>query len=165
MPTPPDDPGFAADHLEVWSAVATLLEWLPAALDAQLQRDAGLTHFEYGVLYALSRAEGRTLRMSALAGYARSTLSRLSRAVGRLETRGWVRRCTDPADGRVTLAVLTDLGAEKVAQATPGHVALVEEVVFGALTGAQARQLGTISRRIAAALGGDGGWRPPVQER
>ena len=46
-------------ELETWASLATLLEWLPAALDAQLQRDAGLTHFEYGVLYALAHADDR----------------------------------------------------------------------------------------------------------
>ena len=47
---------LSPDDLETWSSLATLLEWLPAALDAQLQRDAALTHFEYGILFALSGA-------------------------------------------------------------------------------------------------------------
>ena len=38
----------------------------PAALDAQLRRDAGISHFEYLVLALLSEAPGRTLRMSEL---------------------------------------------------------------------------------------------------
>ncbi|WP_413602001.1 MarR family winged helix-turn-helix transcriptional regulator [Curtobacterium sp. Curtsp57] len=152
------------DHDQAaWAAFATVLERLPSALDAQLQRDSGLTHFEYGVLYALDTAPDRTLRMSILAGYASSTLSRLSRAVTRLEGKGWVRRRPDPGDGRFTLAVLTDDGHAAVAQATPGHRALVDEVVFGALTSAQVRQLGVISRRIAAAVGPEPVWTPPEQ--
>ncbi len=80
-----DDPAvLAGDDLETWAALATVLEWLPAALDSQLQRDADLTHFEYGVLFALANAPDRTLRMSVLAGYANSSLSRLSRAASRL---------------------------------------------------------------------------------
>src|SRR5690606_27087016 len=98
------------DDLETWSALATVLEWLPAALDTQLMNDAQLTHFEYGIMYALATAEERTLRMSMLAGYANSSLSRLSRAVSRLERKGWVRRSPDPNDGRSTLAALTDEG-------------------------------------------------------
>lgn len=145
----------------VWAAFATVLERLPTALDAQLQRDSGLTHFEYGVLYALDTAPDRTLRMSTLAGYASCTLSRLSRAVTRLEGKGLVHRRADPGDGRFTLAELTDSGHAAVAQATPGHRALVDEVVFGALTSAQVRQLGVISRRIAAAVGPEPVWTPP----
>jgi DNA-binding MarR family transcriptional regulator len=160
MPDLSEPAGLSAENLETWSALATLLEWLPAALDAQLQRDAGLTHFEYGVLFALSDAPERTLRMSTLASYSHSSLSRLSRAVARLEARGWVRRAPDPSDGRYTLATLTDLGAQKVDQAAPGHVELVERVVFGSLTRAQARQLGEISRRITGAIRSEDGWRP-----
>ncbi|MFS0702771.1 MarR family winged helix-turn-helix transcriptional regulator [Cellulomonas sp. 179-A 4D5 NHS] len=151
---------LAGEDLETWAALATVLEWLPAALDAQLQRDAQLSHFEYGVLYALADAPHRMLRMSVLAGYANSTLSRLSRAATRLETHGWLRRTPDPADGRYTLAVLTDLGAEKVRGATPGHVEVVHRLVLDRLTKRQARQLREISQRISRAVRDDGGWRP-----
>ena len=43
---------------------------LPTALDAQLQRDAGISHFEYQVLAMLSMAPDRTLRMTELAAVA-----------------------------------------------------------------------------------------------
>lgn len=149
--------------LEVWASVATLLERLPAALDAQLQRDSGLTHFEFGVLYALDAAPERTLRLSVLAGYASCTLSRLSRAVSRMEARHWVSRVVDPGDGRFTLAVLSEDGHAKVAQASPGHQALVDRLVFDVLTSAQARQLGAASRRISEAIGPEPIWTPPAR--
>jgi DNA-binding MarR family transcriptional regulator len=153
-------PRLSDDDLEAWSALATVLEWLPAALDKQLQRDADLTHFEYGVLYALADATGRTLRMSTLASYSNSSLSRLSRAVARLEAKDWVRRAPDPGDGRFTLATLTDAGQRKVDEAGPGHVALVERLVIDPLTRAQVRQLRDISRRITGAIRAEEGWRP-----
>ncbi|CAM3538689.1 MarR family winged helix-turn-helix transcriptional regulator [Nocardioides zeicaulis] len=155
------DPALSGEDLETWAALATVLEWLPPALDAQLQRDAQLTHFEYGVLYALDAAPDGTLRMSALADYANSTLSRLSRAATRLESRGWLRRTPDPTDGRYTLAVLTDAGRDKVAQATPGHARLVHHLVLDRLTRAQRQQLRTVSQRIARAVREEGGWTPP----
>lgn len=152
---------LSSDDLDTWSALATVLEWLPAALDAQLQRDAALTHFEYGVMFALAHADDRTLRMSTLAGYSNSTLSRLSRAVARLETKDWIRRTPDPTDGRYTLATLTDTGTQKVEQATPGHVATVNRLVLDPLTAAQTRQLRDISRRITTAIRAEDGWTPP----
>jgi Transcriptional regulators len=152
MSTSVEPAGISREHLEIWASVATLLERLPAALDAQLTRDSGLTHFEHGVLYALDSAPERTLRLSVLAGYASSTLSRLSRAVTRLEKKGWVRRVIDPSDGRFTLAVLTDEGHDTVVESSPAHEQLVERIVFDALTAGQIRQLGVISRRISEAI-------------
>ncbi len=161
MPNARPRAGLSGEDLETWSALATVLEWLPPALDAQLLRDAELTHFEYGVMYALATAPDRTLRMSVLAGYANSTLSRLSRAASRLESRGWVQRAPDPTDGRFTLASLTDAGRRKVEMATPGHVDTVHRLVLDRLTRTQARQLREISSRIARAIKDDGGWQPP----
>lgn len=155
----PND-SFSDDDLETWSALATVLEWLPPALDTQLQRDSDLTHFEYGILFALANADARTLRMSTLAGYANSSLSRLSRAASRLEARGWMQRASDPEDGRSTLATLTGAGFERFEQATPGHVRTVNRLVLGALTAAQSRQLREISRRITRAIRDDEGWTP-----
>ncbi|GGA60384.1 MarR family transcriptional regulator [Pseudoclavibacter endophyticus] len=157
--TPPS--GLDSAQLEVWAAVATLLERLPAALDAQLQRDSDLTRFEHGLLFALGTAPDRALRMSTLAGYANCTLSRVSRAVTRLEKKGLVRREVDPADGRVSLAVLTDDGGDMLLQSTPAHHALVERLVFEPLNEAQVRQLGAISRAINEAIDPAETWTVP----
>jgi len=155
-----DESGLNAESLAAWASVATLLERLPAALDAQLQRDSGLTHYEHGLMFALDSSPGRALRMSVLAGYASSTLSRLSRAISRLEKKGWVRRAIDPDDGRFTLAVLTGSGHDLVARSTPAHHALVAELVFEPLTEAQVKQLAAISARIAAAIDSTAAWAP-----
>lgn len=50
-----------------WRPFVALVLRLPAVLDAQLQRDAGITQFDYLVLSGLSEATDRTLRMSELA--------------------------------------------------------------------------------------------------
>ncbi|GEK81402.1 MarR family winged helix-turn-helix transcriptional regulator [Agrococcus baldri] len=158
MAAPDASAPLTDEELETWAALATVLEWLPAALDAQLQRDAQLTHFEYGVLYALANAPDATLRMSVLSGYANSSLSRLSRAAARLEARGWMRRAPDPADGRFTLAILTEAGRDTVDRATPGHASLVRDLVLDRLTGPQKRHLQESMHRIMRATRGDSGW-------
>ncbi|MDV7135953.1 MarR family winged helix-turn-helix transcriptional regulator [Williamsia muralis] len=135
-------------EMEAWLQVAVLLSRLPHALDAQLLRDAQLTHFEYEVLAALSEAPERTLRMSALAELANGSLSRLSHVVKRLEQREWVYRSACPEDGRFTNAVLTDAGWEKVVQTAPGYAENVRRLVIDPLTRAQLRQLAAIGRRI-----------------
>ncbi|MFJ9623819.1 MarR family winged helix-turn-helix transcriptional regulator [Streptomyces sp. NPDC101181] len=141
-----------ADEQQHWNAFAYVLTQLPTALEARMQRDAGIAHFEYVVMSVLSMAPERTLRMSEVAQYAGSALSRLSNVVIRLEKHGWVRRHPDPSDGRATLATLTDEGMAKVVAAAPSHLDAVRRLVFDPLTKAQQRQLGAASRRILGAL-------------
>ncbi|MER6002740.1 MarR family winged helix-turn-helix transcriptional regulator [Nonomuraea angiospora] len=144
-----------AEEQQNWYALAYALIRLPAALDAQMQRDAGISHFEYLVLSGLSMMPERTQRMSELAVYTASTLSRLSNVVIRLEKRGWVSRRPDPADGRYTLASLTEDGWAKVTEAAPAHVAEVRRLVFDPLTKAQQQQMGRIAQRVLKAIDSD----------
>ena len=136
-----------------WRPFVALLLRVPAALDAQLQKDAGITQFDYLVLSGLSEAPGRTLRMSELAATANSSLSRLSHVVSRLEAKGWVRREPCPGDGRFINAVLTDEGLQKVIATAPGHVAAVRERLISTLTEEEFAQLGAISAKVLAAQG------------
>lgn len=155
MDATPDPVWLDEDEQEAWLAVATLMLLLPGALDRQLTRDANLSLFEYMVLSGLSMAPHRQQRMSALAHFANGSLSRLSNVVKRFEQRGWVVREPDPADGRYTVARLTDEGWEVVVAAAPGHVDAVRRHVISPLTTAQLRSLADTGRRIAAALGDD----------
>lgn len=144
---------LSAGEQAAWRPFVALLFRLPAALDQQLQRDAGITHFEYMVLASLSEAPGRTLRMSDLATMASGSLSRLSHVVSRLERRGWVRREPCPGDGRYINAVLTEEGWSKVAQTAPGHVEAVRRLLIDVLTPEQFRGLGAASERVLKSLG------------
>jgi DNA-binding MarR family transcriptional regulator len=136
-----------------WRPFVALMLRLPAALDARLQKDAGITQFDYLVLSGLSEAPDRTLRMSELAAMASGSLSRLSHVVSRLEARGWVRREPCPGDGRFINAVLTDAGWDKVVATAPGHVAAVRELLISTLTKEEFEQLGAISAQVLAAQG------------
>jgi DNA-binding MarR family transcriptional regulator len=151
--TTPEEPRWlSAPELTAWLPIGGLLLKLPAALDAQMQRDSGLSHFEYLVLASLSEAPERTRRMSALAALANGSLSRLSHVVTRLEGKGWITRQTCTQDGRYTNAMLTDEGWEKVRAGAPGHVEAVRTLILDALTAAELEQLGEMSRRILARL-------------
>jgi DNA-binding MarR family transcriptional regulator len=136
------------EQQQAWRRFVQVLIKMPAALEAQLQRDAGLTHMGYMVLSTLSEREDRRLAMSRLAKLASASLSRLSHVVARLEAQGWVRRERDPEDGRVQIAVLTDAGYAKVVDSAPGHAEAVQQLLFDRLTPAQMRQLA----RLADAL-------------
>jgi DNA-binding MarR family transcriptional regulator len=143
------EPRWLSDEQQqAWRRFVQVLIKMPAALEAQLQRDAGLTHMGYMVLSTLSERDDRRLAMSRLAKLASASLSRLSHVVARLEAQGWVRRERDSEDGRVQIAVLTDAGYAKLVDSAPGHAEAVQQLLFDRLTPAQVRQLA----RLADAL-------------
>jgi DNA-binding MarR family transcriptional regulator len=147
-----EEPRWLTDEEQkAWRRFIEVLVKVPAALEAQLQRDAGLTHMGYMVLLTLSERDDRRLAMSRLAKFASASLSRLSHVVARLEAQGWVRRERDPEDGRVQIAVLTDKGYAKVVESAPGHVEAVQQLVFDRLTPSQVRQLSKVCESLLAA--------------
>ena len=155
IPEQPEPRWLDTDEQRAWRMLGGVVVLLDSALDAQLRRDAGISHFEYAVLAALSDAPNKSLRMSLLAYLARGSLPRLSQVVARMEAAGWVRRSPDPTDGRYTLAILTDAGLDKVVATAPGHVEEVRRLVLDPLTKAQVKQLTTIGARIVRAINPD----------
>jgi DNA-binding MarR family transcriptional regulator len=140
------------DQLASWLSVVRLITRLPWAIEAQLQRECGLSMIEYMAMAMLSEAPDRTLRMSELAEHTSSTLSRLSHLMTRLEGRGYVRREPDPADGRFTNAILLPAGLTKLTASAPGHVAFVRQLVIDNLSPERLRRLGQDADRIVGRI-------------
>ncbi|MEV0064639.1 MarR family transcriptional regulator [Nocardia sp. NPDC050718] len=134
-----------------WQAIVTLMARIPGALDTRLQREAGLTHFEFRVLSLLSEEAGHRLQLSDLAHKANASLSRLSHVVSKLERLGWARR-DSTAGRRGVHAVLTDAGFEKVLAATPGYVDAVRRLVLDGLDDEQTAQLAELGEALSARL-------------
>src|SRR3954453_16019396 len=145
------------EEMSAWLALNGVILLLPAALDSQMQRDNGITMFEYLVMAMLSEAPERTLQLKRLAGAANGSLSRLSHVVTRLEKRDWVRREPMADNGRVTMARLTDAGYGKVVASAPNQVEQVRQLVFDNLDRRQVRQLQEISTRLLRSLADDCG--------
>jgi DNA-binding MarR family transcriptional regulator len=143
---------LSADEQQAWRAYLEATTLLFDELDRELQRDAGMPHAYYEILVHLSEAEGRSLRMSELADVTRSSRSRLSHAVARLEERGWVRRGDCATDRRGQVAELTDAGFDVLAAAAPGHVEAVRRHVIDRLTPEQIGQLTAIATSIVDGL-------------
>jgi DNA-binding MarR family transcriptional regulator len=139
---------FPAEQIEDWKALMALTLALPAALDAQLKRDGGMTSFEYHVMAALSDAGGRSLPMSMLASLASASMSRVSHVVARLEQTGWVERRASQLNGCRTDAHLTDLGWRKVQETAPAYVQEARRLVVDVLSPDELRVLGEAARKI-----------------
>jgi DNA-binding MarR family transcriptional regulator len=142
---------LSGQEQQAWRAFLTACQTLFGAIDAQLQRDAGLPHGYYEILVRLSEAPDRAMRMSQLAEASTSSRSRLSHAVARLEERGWVSRSSCPTDRRGQIAELTDEGFRALAAAAPGHAAQVRRSLIDQLSPEQIGQLHEISALIVAA--------------
>lgn len=138
---------------EAWLGLLRIVTLLPSALDSQMQRDAGMTNFEYGLMSVLSEQPDRTMQLKELAATAHGSLSRLSHVSSRLEKRGWVRRRKCPDNSHITLLTLTEDGMRKVRDAAPAHVDEVQRLVFDHLDEHQVQQLAGITRSINTQLG------------
>jgi DNA-binding MarR family transcriptional regulator len=166
--TDEDEPRWLDDRQQrAWLTFAAMMVKLPAALDAQLQRDSGLSHFEYLVLAGLSEQPDRTLQMSEIARFSSSSLSRLSHVAARLEAKGWLTRARVPGPGRRTDATLTEAGYAKVVEAAPGHVAAVRDLVVDVLSERELAALGRIAAGILTAIDPGTDWlrEPPLLGR
>jgi DNA-binding MarR family transcriptional regulator len=96
------------------------------AMNAQLVSDHGLTINDYECLLNLSHAEGQRMRRVDLAEQLILTASGVTRLLDGLEQAGYVDREACATDRRVTYAVLTEAGLEKLREASKTHVADIQ---------------------------------------
>ena len=148
-----------------WLYALTAVQLVDSELDRQMQRAAGMPLAYYMLLAGLSEAPDRTMRMGDLAAFSNASQSRMSHAVRRMEAAGWVRRERHTADRRVVLAVLTDEGFRVLADAAPGHVTAVRELIFDRLGTADLRALQRVSERLLEGVDPTGAARTLLTER
>src|SRR3954451_1040539 len=141
---------------ETWRAFLAATRLLFEELERQLQQEAGIPRTYFEILVALSEAPDRTIRMHELADLTRSSRSRLSHAVSRLEEAGWVERVSCDTDRRGAFAHLTDKGFAALEGAAPGHATAVRRYVFDRISPEQSDQLGRILAVIRDGLDADG---------
>ncbi len=146
------EPWLDDDQQQAWRHVVGLFMTLPAAIENDLQRNAGLSLYEYLVLAALSETPEGTLQMSDLAHQANSSLSRLSHLISRLQKRGWVTKRPSENDRRASTVMLTAAGEKKIRGAAPGHAQLVQELVVEPLSPVQLQQLGEGAATVVQAI-------------
>jgi DNA-binding MarR family transcriptional regulator len=100
------------------------------SLSSQLSADHGLTINAYELLLKLARAEDQRLRRVDLAGELLLTAGGVTRILDGLERDGFVAREECTADRRVTYAVLTKKGRDKLREASRSHTAQIRSL-FG----------------------------------
>jgi len=140
----------------VLSAWARLLRAHASAtreLSAQLQAEHGLTINDYECLLVLSHAERGSMRRVDLAAELLLTPSGITRLLDGLQAAGYVCKGSCSTDARVSYAVLTDSGRQKLEEASGSHLAAVGEL-FGERFSDE--ELQTLAELLARVPGADG---------
>ncbi len=142
---------LSAGEQQVWRRLLNVESRLHDRLDAELREAHRLNLGEYAVLVHLSEAGPGGLRMSDLADLLLLSRSGLTRRIDALVKAGLVTRRSCPQDGRGSMAQLTPLGAGRLAEAAPTHVAGVRRYLIDVL-GADMEGLVRGLERIEKAL-------------
>jgi DNA-binding MarR family transcriptional regulator len=117
----------------LWRSLRAMNEQLSRELDRQLQRDAGISQSDYGILVALFEAPDRRLRTGELGDLLSWEKSRVSHQVARMEARGLVERVVCDSDGRGTWVTLTVDGKRAFLGAVREHAVAIRELFFDEL--------------------------------
>ena len=103
---------------------------------------------EYDVLFNLSRAEGRHLRIRDLIPHLLLSQPSVSRLLDRLAARGLVAKTPDPRDARGTIVALTPEGFELFKRVAVIHADSIARRVGGSLDAEELRQLTALCDRL-----------------
>jgi DNA-binding MarR family transcriptional regulator len=140
------------DEQAAWRGLLRMQVQLHQRLSRALQREAGMSEADYGVLVELSEAPEERLRIFELGSYLQWEKSRLSHHLRRMEERGLVERQECESDRRGAFVVLTEHGRVAIQDAAPKHVAEVRRAFIDALTPRQLDQLQEITTEVLAHL-------------
>jgi DNA-binding MarR family transcriptional regulator len=146
------DPTVSAAEWEAWRAFLDMRAHLDRELERQLQRDAGLSSADYGILDTLSKARDRRLRGRDLGELLAWEKSRVSHQVSRMEARGLVDRQECPEDARGTWIGITPEGRRTYLRATRDHGTTLHKYFFDVLKPGELELLAGISRRVLDAI-------------
>jgi DNA-binding MarR family transcriptional regulator len=132
-------------------------------LSADLVRDHGLTINDYEALLRLSRADGHYLKRVELAEGLVLTPSGVTRLLDGLERVGYVEKGSCETDARITYAVLTDAGHEKLEEASRSHIAQIRAFFGERFDDDELAMLAELLGRLPGAVGDGTDCAPPPE--
>ena len=117
-------------------------------LSAQLSADHGLNINAYEALLRLARASDRRMRRVDLANDLLLTAGGVTRLLDGLERDGFVAREACESDRRVSYAVLTKAGRDKLREATKSHTRQIRELMGATYDDDELAQLTALLDRL-----------------
>ena len=145
-----------APALDAWARLLRGHASVTRALSAELEAEHGLTINDYGALLLLSRADEGRLRRVDLAEELVLTASGVTRLLDGLERVGLVERAACSSDRRVTYAVLTEAGRERLEAASATHLAGIRAFLEERFSKEELDHLAELLGRLPGAAGAEG---------
>ncbi|MFC9786945.1 MarR family winged helix-turn-helix transcriptional regulator [Rhodococcus sp. NPDC127528] len=138
--------------MRAWRGFIEGSQRLMEVLNRELQSRHRISLDDYRILVMLSESKEGAVRMSDLADGVLSSRSKLTHQVRRMEADGLVVRSTCVEDGRGVLAVITDGGRRRLAEAAPTHVGGVRRYLIDLLDDDELVGVATVFDKVDAAL-------------
>jgi DNA-binding MarR family transcriptional regulator len=135
-------------QLGAYFALIEVSSLLRHAVEQQLRSAGELSYVQFQLLARLGDSPAGSYRMTDLADgvvYSRSGLTYQAQA---LEQRGLVTRAASVDDERSTTVTITEAGRTILAQVFPGHLAVLNELLFEPLAGADVEALAEVLGRV-----------------
>ncbi|MFI2487881.1 MarR family winged helix-turn-helix transcriptional regulator [Promicromonospora kroppenstedtii] len=140
-------PPLDATQLGAYFALIEASSLLKHSVEQQLREAGDLSYVQFQLLATLGDAPTGSRRMTDLADgvvYSRSGLTYQAQA---LEKRGLVTRSQSADDERGVTVTITDDGRAVLAEVFPGHVGLLDDLLFAPLSRADVETLADILGR------------------
>ena len=141
----PSHPALDQVQLGAYFALMDVAGLLRHAVEQQLREEGDLSYVQFQLLARLALdSPAGSERMTDLADGVVYSRSALTYQAGLLEKAGLITRGPSPDDDRSVTVTVTDAGRQRIDQVLPGHVDVVREHLFAALTEPQTQALGDL---------------------
>ena len=141
-------PSLDSVQLGAYFALIEVVGLLRHAVEQQLREAGDLSYVQFQLLARLGDSPDGSCRMTDLADgvvYSRSGLTYQAQS---LEQHGLVTRAPSPDDERSTTVTITDQGRDTLAKVFPGHIAVLDELLFEPLARADVEILADVLGRV-----------------
>lgn len=141
-------PTLTATQLSAYFALIETSSLLRHTVEQQLREAGELSYVQFQLLARLGDAATGSHRMTDLADgvvYSRSALTYQSQL---LEQRGLVTRSPAADDDRGITVTITDAGRRVLAQVFPGHIQVLNDLLFSTLSEADVARLADVLGRL-----------------
>lgn len=144
MPAADPPPRLDPVQLGAYFALIEVVGLLRHAIEEQLREAGDLSYVQFQLLARLGDAPTGSARMTDLADGVVYSRSGLTYQAGLLEKAGLVTRGPSPDDERSVTVTITDAGRDRLRQVFPGHIEVVQSLLFEPLAPGDVKRLAAL---------------------